>query len=319
VFEDDETEVNFDCTTAQEQTGTVSGTVTVNGSGESGVTVTLRMGEMTIGTTTTGTGGTYTFLNVATGTKTVELTPPSGATCPAPQDVNVPADGTATANFDCTRPSGDFTVGLNDPPPGWLHDMPGVSSLECKVIKTTPAQAGATFSATTTGPTEGGASGVLTPQPVTGTLDANGQAELEVRINRLGTYMNVVTVTVGGVQRSATQTITVLSTPNTCPVVQSSIRFKRDVLTLLPDDVQPLGLRPVAFRYVEPWGDPAVPQIGLIAEEVVEVFPQAVRLDAEGRPEAIDYRVLTGAVVATVEARVASAMEAAIGRLASGL
>jgi hypothetical protein len=126
-------------------------------------------------------------------------------------------------------------------------------------------------------------------------------------------------VTVGGVQRSATQTITVLSTPNTCPVVQSSIRFKRDVLTLLPDDVQPLGLRPVAFRYVEPWGDPAVPQIGLIAEEVVEVFPQAVRLDAEGRPEAIDYRVLTGAVVATVEARVASAMEAAIGRLASGL
>jgi hypothetical protein len=112
---------------------------------------------------------------------------------------------------------GDFTVSLNNPEPGWLHDMPGVSSLECKVIRTTPAQPGASFTATATGPTEGGASGVLTAQPVTGTLDANGRATLQVRINRLGTYSNVVTVTVGSRTRSATQTITVLPAPNTCP------------------------------------------------------------------------------------------------------
>lgn len=217
-----------------------------------------------------------------------------------------------------TSSSGDFTVGLNDPPPGWLHDMPGVSSLECKVIQTTPAQPGASFTATTTGPTEGGASGVLTPQPVTGTLDANGRAQLQVRINRLGTYSNVVIVTVGSVQRAATQTITVLSAPNTCPVLPSSIRFKRDVLALLPEDVRPLGLRPVAFRYVEPWGDPAVPQIGLVAEEVAEVFPEAVLLDADGRPEAIDYRVLTGRVLEEVEARALGAVEAAIARVADG-
>ncbi|HYO45114.1 MAG TPA: tail fiber domain-containing protein [Gemmatimonadota bacterium] len=223
--------------------------------------------------------------------------------------------GRVDFTWKAPAPSGDFTVGVNQPPPGWLHDQPGVSSLECKVIQTTPPQPGATFSATATGPTEGGASGVLTPQPVTGTLDANGRAQLQVRINRLGTYVNVVTVTVGSVQRSATQNITVLSAPNTCPVL-SSIRFKRDVSALLPEDVRPLGLSPVAFRYVEPYGDPAVPRIGLIAEEVAEVFPEAVLLDADGRPEAIDYGVLTGRVLEEVESRALQAAKAAIGRLA---
>jgi hypothetical protein len=211
---------------------------------------------------------------------------------------------------------GDFTVGLNDPLPGWLHDMPGVSSLECKVIQTSPAQPGATFSATATGPTEGGPSGVLTPQPVTGTLDANGRAELQVRINRIGTYQNTVTVTVGGVTRMATQTITVLPTPNTCPLLPSSIRFKRGVMGLLPDDVRPLGLRPVVFRYREPWGDPAEPQIGLIAEEVIEVFPEAVFLDAEGRPQAIDYGTLTGVVLEDVVERAGRAAASGVASLA---
>jgi hypothetical protein len=160
---------------------------------------------------------------------------------------------------------------------------------------------------------------VLTPQPVTGTLDSNGRAQLQVRINRLGTYQNTVTVTVGGVPRSATQTITVLSTPNTCPVLPSSMRFKRGVVALLPDDVRPLGLRPVAFRYVEPYGDPAVPRIGLIAEEVAEVFPEAVLLDAGGRPEAIDYRVLTGRILEEVEARALGAVDAAVAHLAGVL
>lgn len=309
---------NFACTTPEPETGTVTGTVTVNGTGESGVAVTLREGTTVIATTTTGTGGTYTFTNVATGAKNVSITSPEGATCPGPQDVTVTSGGTATANFPCTRPSGDFTVVLNNPPPGWLHDMPGISSLECKVIQTSPAQPGASFSAATTGPTEDpDPSGVVTSQPVTGTLDANGRAQLQVRINRLGTYQNVVTVTVGSVSRSATQTITVLPTPNTCPLLPSSIRFKRGVRALLPDDVRPLGLRPVAFRYIEPYGNPAVPQIGLIAEEVAEVFPEAVLVGAEGRPEAIDYRVLTGEVAEAMVARSARAFEAAVAGLAA--
>jgi hypothetical protein len=319
VEEGEETEVNIPCTTPEPQTGTVTGTVTVNGVGESGVAVTLREGSTVIGTTTTGTGGTYSFPNVATGTKTVAITPPDGATCETTQqDVTVPAEETATANFACTRPtSGDFTVGLGDL--RWEHTMPGVESVECKVISTNPAQAGATWSATVNGPTEGGPSGVISGQTFGGTLDANGRAELRVRINLFGTYVNNVTVTLGSVTRNATASVTVASSANTCVAVTSSARFKRGVVALLPDEVRPLGLRPVAFRYREPWGDPAEPQIGLIAEGVVEVYPEAVFLDAEGRPQAIDYGRLTVSLIEEVEARAVEVVEAAIVRLADAL
>lgn len=314
VVADQESEVDLPCTTPT--TGTVSGQVTVNGIGEAGVTVILRLGITTLATTTTEADGNYQFSSVAPGPRTVEIQPPSGVTCPMTQrSVTVTAGETVTADFVCTRAGGDFTVNLATPPPGWNHDMPGISSLECKVIRTSPAQAGAAFSATTMGPAEGGPSGVLTPQPVTGTLNENGEAQLQVRINQVGTYVNIVTVTSGLVQRTASATVTVTSADNTCPVVESSLRFKRGVVALLPADVLPLGLRPVAFRYVEPWGDPEVPQIGLIAEEVAEVFTEAVLLDAEGRPEAIDYGVLTGSVIETATVRVGRAMGMAIASL----
>jgi hypothetical protein len=53
----------------------------------------------------------------------------------------------------------------------------------------------------------------------------------------------------------------------------------------------------------------------LIAEEVAEVFTEAVLLDAEGRPEAIDYGVLTGSVIETATVRVGRAMRIAIASL----
>ncbi|HEY7471928.1 MAG TPA: hypothetical protein VIE68_06225 [Gemmatimonadota bacterium] len=115
-----------------------------------------------------------------------------------------------------TNGGGDFTVSLGTP--AWNHDMPGVSSLECKVISTSPAQPGATFSATATGPTEDpDPSGVVSSLPVTGTLDANGRAVLQVRINRIGTYVNTVTVTSGSRTATATLSNSVTPSPNTCP------------------------------------------------------------------------------------------------------
>jgi hypothetical protein len=273
----------------------------------------------------TGTGGSYSFSNRAAGTYDLAITRPSNATCDGTVSGNtnvkpatVTAGQTTTVNFACTsQPTGDFTVILTEPIPAWSHDMPGISSLECKIIRTSPAQAGATFSVTTTGPTEGGPSGVVTVQPVTGTLNANGAAELRVRINQLGTYVNNVSVTSGTVTRSANVSVTVTAAPNTCPALTgSSRRFKRDIVALLPEGDTWLGLRPVAFRYVEPYGDPTVSQIGLIAEDVVQAFPQAVALDRRGRPYAIAYDVLTGLVIAKIEERVGQAMAAGIVRLA---
>jgi len=134
-------------------------------------------------------------------------------------------------------------------------------------------------------------------------------------INQFGIYTGMASVTVGGNTETATTTVEVTSAQGGCQQL-SSLRYKRGVVALLPDDVRPLGLRPVAFRYVRPWGDPTVPRIGLIAEEVAEVFPEAVLRDAEGRPDAIDYRSLTGKVTEALAARGARAFAAAVAGLA---
>lgn len=221
VLADQETEADLGCTTPTG--GTVQGQVTVNGAGEPGVPVALMQGIAILATTTTDLQGRYQFSNASAGPRTVEIEPPTGVLCDVVRrNVTVTAGGTATADFACTRSGADFSVTLSTPPPGWVHDQPGVSSLECKVIHTSPAQPGATFSAQTSGPLEGGPSGVLTSQPVTGVLNVNGEAALQVRIdrNRLGTYLNVVTVTSGAFQRTASATVTVTSADNTCPVVQ---------------------------------------------------------------------------------------------------
>ncbi|MFN2420775.1 MAG: tail fiber domain-containing protein [Gemmatimonadota bacterium] len=154
----------------------------------------------------------------------------------------------------------------------------------------------------------------------TGTLSAAGQDTIRIRINRFGTYQNVISVTSQGVTRTVTRSITVGAAPGTCPVESpSSQRFKRGIVGLLPEGVTLSGLRPVAFRYTEPYGDPAVAQIGLIAEEVVRVYPEAVAIDAEGRPEGIYYGVLTGQVIARLETRASRELNAGVARLAKAL
>ena len=45
----------------------------------------------------------------------------------------------------------------------------------------------------------------------------------------------------------------------------------------------------MTFRYRE---NPEPPEYGLIAEEVAEVFPALVALDAEGKPYSVRYHVL---------------------------
>jgi hypothetical protein len=305
VVADDETERNFACTTPEPETGTVTGTVTLNGVPLPNLTVTLLDGTTVIATRPTDLNGVYIFQDVATGAVTVSIATPEGADCPEDQTVNVEANGTAMANFACTQQAGGFTpIFLS-----LVTDHRGNTSVICWILGTDPAQSGASFQVATTGP------GVLTPT-VSGTLNANGQSAVEVGINLFGTYGIVQTVTSGANQESASTTHTVDPTEGTCPVAQSSSRFKRDVTALLPDDARPLGLRPVAFRYREPWGDPAEPQIGLIAEEVAEVYPEAVYLDGRGRPDAIDYPALTRSVVEEIEGRMAVEVRGFIARLA---
>lgn len=90
--------------------GSVTGTVRVSGTGQSGVAVTLSQGTATIGSTTTSTGGTYTFANIPPGSYSASVTPPANTTCTSnPQNVTVVSNQAATANFDCTPIVGSVT------------------------------------------------------------------------------------------------------------------------------------------------------------------------------------------------------------------
>jgi hypothetical protein len=60
--------------------------------------------------------------------------------------------------------------------------------------------------------------GVVPGQTFGGTLDANGQGRVSVRIRRLGTYVNTITITSkGGVVRVLTVTINVTAAASECP------------------------------------------------------------------------------------------------------
>jgi hypothetical protein len=54
-----------------------------------------------------------------------------------------------------------------------------------------------------------------------------------------------------------------------------------------------MRLRPVTFRYKQPFDDGTKPiQYGLIAEEVAEVYPDLVARSADGQIETVKYQVL---------------------------
>lgn len=75
--------------------------------------------------------------------------------------------------------------------------------------------------------------------------------------------------------------------------IQSSRRFKKDILDMGEASRRLFALRPVTFRYIE--GDPtgtAAPDYGLIAEEVAEVYPDLVLRDTDGTIQSVHYHKL---------------------------
>jgi hypothetical protein len=74
----------------------------------------------------------------------------------------------------------------------------------------------------------------------------------------------------------------------------SSIRFKEDVHDMAAASDGLMRLRPVTYRYKQPYTDGSKPiDYGLIAEEVVEVYPDLVVKDADGQIQTVQYQKLT--------------------------
>lgn len=85
--------------------------------------------------------------------------------------------------------------------------------------------------------------------------------------------------------------------------VSSSRRTKFDIADLDRPITRAIQrLRPVQFRYRQAFTDGTTPlQYGLIAEEVQEVLPELVALDADGQPATVKYHVLPSLLLADVQ------------------
>jgi len=69
----------------------------------------------------------------------------------------------------------------------------------------------------------------------------------------------------------------------------SSARFKDEIKPMGNASEAILALRPVSFRYKKEIDPQAIPQFGLVAEEVEKVNPDLVIREADGRPQTVRY------------------------------
>ena len=100
--------------------------------------------------------------------------------------------------------------------------------------------------------------------------------------------------------------------------VSSSAKTKFDIQDLPADVTDAVSrLRPVSFRYKQPFADGSTPvQYGLIAEEVEQVLPELVAYDEHGDPATVKYHVLPSLLLAEVQ-RLQSALRAESSRTAA--
>ena len=75
--------------------------------------------------------------------------------------------------------------------------------------------------------------------------------------------------------------------------ISSSARYKEDIHDMADASSGVLQLRPVTFRYKQPYTDGSKPlDYGLIAEEVAKVYPDLVVKDADGKIQTVQYQKL---------------------------
>lgn len=100
--------------------------------------------------------------------------------------------------------------------------------------------------------------------------------------------------------------------------VSSSAKTKFDIQDLPADVTDAVSrLRPVSFRYKQPFADGSTPvQYGLIAEEVEQVLPELVAYDEHGDPATVKYHVLPSLLLAEVQ-RLQTALRAESSRTAA--
>ena len=125
----------------------------------------------------------------------------------------------------------------------------------------------------------------------------------EIRIGVQGTQLATSIAGIFGVSLSGSSVV--VNSNGQLGVSVSSRRFKEDVRDMGEVADKLSKLRPVRFRFKTEdadFGSGERPlEYGLIAEEVAEVLPELVPLDAEGRPYAVRYDLLSSLLLSELQ------------------
>jgi Chaperone of endosialidase len=101
----------------------------------------------------------------------------------------------------------------------------------------------------------------------------------------------------------------------------SSARFKEAIKPMDKASEAILALKPVTFRYKHELDPDAIPQFGLVAEEVEKVSPDLVARDEQGKPYTVRYEAVNAMLLNEFlkEHRKVEQLEKQVGALTAGL
>jgi trimeric autotransporter adhesin len=80
-------------------------------------------------------------------------------------------------------------------------------------------------------------------------------------------------------------------------VATSSARYKENMQPMDKSSEAVLSLKPVTFHYKKELDPEAIPQFGLVAEDVAKVNPDLVVCDEDGKPYTVRYEAVNAMVL----------------------
>jgi hypothetical protein len=124
-------------------------------------------------------------------------------------------------------------------------------------------------------------------------IDSPGFIGNEVGTIRIGNSNHVGTVIAGIANNTTIGGVPVyINGGGRMGTMTSSARFKDDIRDMGEESAGLMKLRPVSFRYKPELDPTGLHQYGLVAEEVLKVYPDLVTKDDAGRPQTIRYQFL---------------------------
>src|SRR5438067_856318 len=112
-----------------------------------------------------------------------------------------------------------------------------------------------------------------------------------IRIGTVGTHKNTFIAGISGVTVPGGIGV-VIDGDGHLGTTPSSARFKKEIKPMDKASEAILALKPVTFRYKHEFDPDAIPQFGLVAEQVAKVNPDLVARDAEGKVYTVRYEAV---------------------------